>query len=308
MFGKFILSSEIAFMVVRTRFLQLTCVCLIIWSLLCASGGELFAATVVVTDIKGKVTFAGGRSVEILDEYDSGAELWLEGGSELTLVYLKSGASFQVGGRTHATIRNDAPVLFGGGKVFKNASKLNMELATLNMSGGRITQGAVVMRGPERVEELMQPQNKLVSLRPKFLWPVPSQDSHTIFKLSDEISGNILFEEDLTGSSFQLPARLMLEPEKSYVWSIQIKQGKKLSRVFQAFFSIGCTAELEYFEKLRPANDAPFSDRLIYAGLLEQAQFFNEAKVYWQQLAVERPDMKTLREFAPESQMTWPEN
>jgi hypothetical protein len=51
-------------------------------------------------------------------------------------------------------------------------------------------------------------------------------------------------------------------------------------------------------EALRPGPQAPFSDRLIYASLLEQSRFLSDSRKLWQQLADERPDLPELRSLA----------
>lgn len=50
--------------------------------------------------------------------------------------------------------------------------------------------------------------------------------------------------------------------------------------------------------ELRPAANAPFSERVAFAAWLEQLQLKDEARVYWKALAAERPDSATLRALA----------
>lgn len=51
-------------------------------------------------------------------------------------------------------------------------------------------------------------------------------------------------------------------------------------------------------EALRPANNAPFSERVAFAAWLEQMQLKDEAKPYWKALAAERPDSAALKALA----------
>lgn len=50
---------------------------------------------------------------------------------------------------------------------------------------------------------------------------------------------------------------------------------------------------------MRPAEDAAFSDRLIYALRLEALGFGEDAGEVWRRLAGERPEDPTLRSLAP---------
>lgn len=51
-------------------------------------------------------------------------------------------------------------------------------------------------------------------------------------------------------------------------------------------------------EKLRPADDAGFSDWVMYAMGLEQIGLTSEAKGVWRKLAAQRPDDPKLRQLA----------
>jgi hypothetical protein len=51
-------------------------------------------------------------------------------------------------------------------------------------------------------------------------------------------------------------------------------------------------------EKLRPAENAPFGDWVVYAMGLEQIGLTGEAKGVWQKLSAQRPDDPKLRQLA----------
>jgi hypothetical protein len=51
-------------------------------------------------------------------------------------------------------------------------------------------------------------------------------------------------------------------------------------------------------EAARPAPDAPFSRRVAFAAWLEQLGLKDEARVYWKQLAGERPDSEQLKKLS----------
>jgi len=50
--------------------------------------------------------------------------------------------------------------------------------------------------------------------------------------------------------------------------------------------------------KLKPGQNAPFSDWLFYALALEDARQANEARPVWKKLSAERPDDAKLRQYA----------
>jgi hypothetical protein len=51
-------------------------------------------------------------------------------------------------------------------------------------------------------------------------------------------------------------------------------------------------------EKLRPAENAPFGDWVVYAMGLEQMGLTSEAKGVWKKLSVQRPTDPKLRQLA----------
>jgi hypothetical protein len=51
-------------------------------------------------------------------------------------------------------------------------------------------------------------------------------------------------------------------------------------------------------EKLRPADNAPFADWVVYAMGLEQIGLTGEAKAMWRKLSAQRPDDPKLRQLA----------
>ena len=54
----------------------------------------------------------------------------------------------------------------------------------------------------------------------------------------------------------------------------------------------------EQLQAARPSLDAPFSERLVFAALLEQQQLHQEAQVFWKSLAKDRPDDPNLAKIA----------
>jgi hypothetical protein len=51
-------------------------------------------------------------------------------------------------------------------------------------------------------------------------------------------------------------------------------------------------------EKLRPAENAPFADWVVYAMGLEQIGLTSEAKGVWKKLSAQRPNDPKLRQLA----------
>ena len=114
---------------------------------------------------------------------------------------------------------------------------------------------------------------------------------------------------------FAGPARLKVEPAGIKVLQGGAAQERSVSelkvdatrkpptRLGQAAISMRgmkpMTPEQETLrEKLRPAENAQFSDWVMYAMGLEQIGLTSEAKSVWQKLAAQRPDDPKLRKLA----------
>ena len=114
---------------------------------------------------------------------------------------------------------------------------------------------------------------------------------------------------------FAGPARLKVEPagikvvqggaaQERSVTDEKVAATKKLpARLRQAAISMRgmkpMTPEQEtQREKLRPADNAPFGDWVIYAMGLEQLGLTGEAKGVWKKLSAQRPDDPKLRQLA----------
>lgn len=271
------------------------------------------AGQIMVTDIKGRVTTLSGQVIEILAELEVDTTVKLDKNAALTLVYLKDGTEYQLKGASEMVLAASGPK---GGKVSKRSSLL-AAANPVNGKGQKLTQGAIlmqlfsdnapkqkvqgaiVMRDPSDASDWMLPKEKTLSASPVFEWPASAnKQARTYFQLFETEDMTPVFSTSLNGNRLTLPKTIKLQAGKRYTWSIQLRDGETVGPEWRASFSLASTEEMAYFEQIRPAAYAPFSDRLLYANLLQKAQFVGEAKRYWQQLAHERPNLTTLEALA----------
>jgi len=88
----------------------------------------------------------------------------------------------------------------------------------------------------------------------------------------------------------------------SYVWRVE-QRGRKKSR--SGSFSVLDDSErarlqerLAELETQAPRDDAPFSERVLYAAILHVNGFDEAARARWQALHRERPEIGTLSNLA----------
>lgn len=273
----------------------------------------VLAGQIMVTDIKGRVTNPAGQMIEILAELDFDTTVKLDKNAALTLIYLKDGAEYQLKGASEMVLAASGPK---GGKVSKRASLL-AAASPVNSNGQKLTQGAIlmqlfsdkgqkqkvqgaiVMRDPSDASDWMLPKEKTLSPNPVFEWPASAnQQARTHFQLFETENMTPIFGTSLNGNRLTLPKNIKLQAGKRYTWSIQLQDGETIGPEWRATFSLASAEEMAYFEQIRPEPYAPFSDRMLYASLLQKAQFLGEAKRYWQKLAHERPNLTALETLA----------
>lgn len=274
------------------------------WLLLLAlslwAAGAQAQAVAVVTDVKGAVAFAsGGKPVALLSELATGADIQLDKGATLSFVYLQSGTEFQLRGPARITLGATGPQSVAGASAILRSSVVAAETARLQTTNGRVVLGGMVMRGPglDRFK-LLEPTGKVLGVRPTFAWTLPPGNARVQFELRDEGSDKQLLSTTVSGSQLVLDDSVQLQAGVNYVWSLTLEVPGANSLVRSSYFSLSSPQERERMEALRPGPQAPFSDRLIYASLLEQGRFLSDSRKLWQQLADERPDLPELRSLA----------
>lgn len=272
--------------------------------LCCLSSFSATAAESVamVTDLKGQSTFVspkGERPITILSELAAGSKIHLEAGGRIVVIYMKSGKEFQLDGPASISIGEAEPKLGSGGTLIRRTSLLTAETASLEMKGGKVIQGAIRMRDLDMNNvKLLMPLAKVIQQSPTFQWTTQADDQQFTLMLQEESSGKKLLETQVKGGSYSLPENIRLTPGEGYIWAVEFHQGHENVELLTASFTLASEKERNHFMQLKPKPDASFSDRIVYAALLEQADFREEAKAMWRELSAERPDLPELRSMA----------
>lgn len=267
----------------------------------CFSCSSVVAAESVamVTDLKGAasiVSTSKTRPVAILSEVKAGAEIRLDKDCQLTFIYMKSGNEFQLTGPAQVAVGVDEPKLLSGAAIIRKASFLNEKTAKLDTKGGQLIQGAIRMRSFESQGiKLQTPAAKVLQAPPAFLWTDTAAGEKYVFRLHEDGSNDLLVEAQVTGHEYQLQKNIQLYPGRTYIWSVDIDRGNGNVESRSAEFILATEEDKKHFAGLKLKSDASFSDRILYAALLEQANFREEAKKIWKELSSERPESAELK-------------
>jgi hypothetical protein len=163
----------------------------------------------------------------------------------------------------------------------------------------RVTIAAYQMKSLEFGLVLRSPESMpLLTNRPDFKWSSPANALNYVLTLSDETEGKRISEVTLSVPEWKLPASQSLQRDHRYLWQVtaNLATGKSLSSVGK--FSVLSGVRAEKIKQHKPADTASYSDRVLYAVLLESEGLKTDAADAWSVLAAERPDEVIIKELA----------
>jgi hypothetical protein len=255
----------------------------------------------MITDLQGKVDAgAGGAAPAILASVNPGATLSVAEGGALVVVYFGSGKEFAFKGPASVRFGASQPEMLAGAAPTTRDPLMGKVAGAGKIKPVGKIQAAVVMRGAKenaRIKFETLAGTRVLEQRPEFRWQGPGDGLSYNLELSDE-AGAVMLEQKVTGTSFQLPAAVQLKDGATYTWLLDttLPDGKKFSNAGD--FTVAAAELRADVEAVRPAADAPLSERVTYAAWLDQLQFHDEARKYWKELAAARSGDANLNQLA----------
>jgi hypothetical protein len=272
------------------------------WGWVSASGADSVA---MLTDLQGKVTLAGDSKappLSILSELKQGARVQLGAGARAAVVYLDSGQEFDLVGPAEVQFEADHPQSIKGTAPRKHGAALTRSQEAIRINPVQVTQAAIVMRSIEpsrKLKLLSLSDTTTLDLRPTFQWQRPQSGLHYQIALLDD-TGKPLFDTTTDGLSVQLPDNVPLQAGVAYTWVVSAKDAAGKAWSNAGDFSLASADLRAQVDRLRPAADAPLSERVVFAAWLEQMHLRDEARKLWKGIAAERQDDARLKVLAGE--------
>jgi hypothetical protein len=132
----------------------------------------------------------------------------------------------------------------------------------------------------------------IATLQPVFRWKAdePKAAEFTLLVVGQEKPVHVA--RSVNGGTYKLPAKL--RPETEYAWTA-VASGSEIGA--GKFHTLSSDA-LARVEKRRPSERAEFSDRLMFALLLQEMGATQEAREAWTKLSQERTDLPELSALA----------
>lgn len=275
---------------------------LIIVALTVASiGGIVRADTALgmVLDVQGsgRVEMNGVVSkLQLLAYLQPKMQITVDTGSKTSLSLYATRSVYQIVGPATVVVENDGVFTKQGQKVPGRpmAEKLVRAAETSN-----VIAGAVRMRQlPPRIV-VATPENNslLLSQHPAFNWISAEQAEFeiSVYDLDEKLIASAKTKDN----NWQLPETIKLDEGTAYLWQVAYISGQdgKTYRA-RAEFKVASKAEASSLNELKPAQEAPLEEWVMYAAMLQSKHAYVEARQVWQLIARQRPDLLKLTEVA----------
>lgn len=251
-----------------------------------------------VTNLKGEVSVDGGSRPLVMSELSRGQKLKLGHDAVLSVMYIQTGKEFALKGPGEYAV-GEREVTAGSGaapSARETAWRASGEvLVKVSQSqAASIRMRSMAPAKPAASQALEFPVRGAVSsLQPVLRWSVtdPKAQSEVTLAVAGAEQKPIL-KAKAQGGTLKVPTRL--KPDTEYVWSVSVAGAELGKASFRTLSAPG----LEKAEKRRPADKAEFSDRALYALLLQELGAAQEAAELWGRLAQERADLPELAALA----------
>ncbi len=273
--------------------------------LLVASVAQAAEPVAMITDVLGNVFLQNnGKEVKlkVLSYLEPGMSLRLDSKSSVTIATFSPATVLTASGPVRLELHGGEVRLAGGVKLTGqnlDADKASAAHKFSAIQRERVAMAAYQMKSLELGVVLRSPENVAVLTdRPEFKWSSPQDAINHVMTLSDETEGKRVSEVTVSVPEWKLPVTQSLRRDHRYLWQVttNLSSGKSLSSVGR--FSILSGVRAEKIELHKPADTASFSDRVLYAVLLENEGLKTEASAAWNALAAERPDEPLLKVFS----------
>jgi hypothetical protein len=259
----------------------------------------------LVTDLSGHATLTeGGKTsrLSVLAYLTPGSEIMLDAGGRVVITFFTQPNEYTFTGPSTISIAPDgARALKGQASVPRRLgdekAAAARKFAPLQME--RTAMASFEMRGSARPQiRLLGPVNtEILNETPEFSWTTIPGISGYHWALTQS-GGNVVLEANVEGGEFVLPRESALRYGANYGWRVDCRLPSGKTAWAGGEFTVVDADRARRITGLRPAPDAPFSDRLLFAVLLESEGLGYDAQILWRALALERPDDPSLKRWA----------
>ena len=251
-----------------------------------------------ITNLKGEVAVDGAPRPMLMSELAKGQRVVVGKVAQLAVMYIQSGkeyvlkvpGDYTVGEREITSGRGMPPA--ARETPWRASNQVLVKVA--QTSAASIRMRSFVPARVDTKPRLDFPTRGAVTfLQPTLRWTVP--DAKAPAEVTLAVAGSEekpLAKAKVSGTSHRFSAKL--QPDTEYSWAVTVA-GREIG---SAQFRTLPASAIQNAEKRRPSEKAEFSDRLLYALLLQEIGAVQEAREAWGKLAQERTDLPELANLA----------
>jgi hypothetical protein len=251
-----------------------------------------------ITNIKGEVSIDGSPRPLLMSELAKGQKITVGKEAQLAVMYIQSGKEYVLKGPQDYTVgeREIASATGVPPAARETAWRANGQVLVkvAQTSSASIRMRSIAPAKVESKPKLDFPtQGAITMLQPTFRWTGSEAKAPADVVLA--VAGKEekpVAKARVSASSHRFPTKL--QPDTEYSWTVSVA-GQEIG---SARFRTLSASAIQNAEKRRPSDKAEFSDRLLYALLLQEIGAVQEAQEAWGKLAQERTDLPELASLA----------
>jgi hypothetical protein len=256
-----------------------------------------FSQTVgFVTNLKGDVSIDGSARPALLSEIGKGQKISVSRESALSVMYAASGKEYVLKGPGEYVVKDTEIVAPNGmppvvrTTEWRTSTKALESVAQTSAASVRMRSIAAA-KAPAQVM-LFPTSGRVATLQPTLRWrsdAMPGSVEVAVYVPGEEKAVHTGVAAD---GSYRLPISLKADTE--YVWTLATAG----QEVGSARFRTLAADALQKVDAYRPADRAEFSDRVLFAIMLQEMGAREEARDTWMRLSQERADLPELASLA----------
>ena len=247
-----------------------------------------------ISDMKGEVAVDGIPRPMLLSELAKGQKVTVGKDSQANVMYIASGKEYVLRGPADYLVK-DTEI---AGSIMPPVSRSTEWRANTRVLSqvARTSAASVRMRSiaapkVDKQVKAFPSEGAVATLQPVFRWKEEAAPAE--FKLlvvGQEKPMHVA--RTVNGATYKVPARL--RPQTEYVWTA-VAAGNEVGA---GKFRTLSPEVLSRIDQHRPSDRAEFSDRLMFALLLQEVGAIEEARDAWVKLSQERADLPELSALA----------
>ena len=250
-----------------------------------------------ITNIKGEVSVDGNLRPALLSELTRGQKIVVGKGSETSVMYIATGKEYVLKGPADYTVKDTG---MSGSLAMPPVTRdtawrtTNQVLAQVGQtSAASVRMRSIAKPKAEQPVMIYPTRGAIATLQPTMRWRADDAKAQGEVMLLAVGQEKPLLKAKASGGSYRVPAKVLL-PDTEYVWTMTVAGNEIGSARFRTLRA----EALAQVESRRPSERADFSDRLLFALMLQEMGAVDEARESWAKLAQERADLPELAAFA----------